>query len=195
MVFQFVELGNGAPTIMDLHAAQHGKCPWIASGKPGAAIAHDQRRAIKGKAPALSPVGPLLDGLEGVLGVDQRAPLFPGELDQAVIHQGKPLAEQGLVQGTILQYLACLWFHQAQAGRTIEPRAFIQPARCVEQALGIGMGIMGQLADQLPGKQWGGRYSLGGQHSESKARPSPGLEPTSGFLGTIPTIEEKGAHR
>src|SRR5690606_18042693 len=102
-----------------------------------------------GQAPSLSLIAKLVGALERLTVIDKAALLLPGQLIDALAHNGNAFAKEIRGQVDLLQDLARLQFDPAQARLPIQPCSLKQLAVDNLQALGKGVWIMRIGGDNL----------------------------------------------
>src|SRR5690606_29525494 len=121
----------------------------VAEHQGGGAVAHYQPLAIPGQAPALAGIREGGQGAEARALPYQGLAGFPGQLQDAVAHQGDALTELPGAQGDAAQYPAGGQLDLPQAGVAVQPGALVEAAVGPGEALGEGGGIVGMAGDDL----------------------------------------------
>ena len=130
-VFELVEPAHRPAAVLDDQRADLPQRLGIEQAQRAAvgAVAHDQARAVMREAPAFAGVAERALLLERLAVVDEPEARLPGQLDDAVLPDGDPLAEIRRVERLDLQDLA---------GREIDladPRTAVQAGALVEHAV------------------------------------------------------------
>ena len=91
--------------------------------------------------------------------VDEGQPRLPGQLHQPVADQREALAEVLVAQGVAEEDPSGGDVHLAHVRPSVLPRALVEAPVVDEQSLGVGLGVVGELAQQLVVKPGHGRVA------------------------------------
>src|ERR1019366_8916682 len=130
--FELVQLVEQAAILGDGDAAGFLEAFGVPETQFGGAIAHDDALAVGGESPAFARVREFAFGSEGGEIVDEALFGLPGQFQQAVLPYDDALAEILARDVAVLEHLAGLQLHLADARSLVQARALIEHAVEVE---------------------------------------------------------------
>ena len=140
--FEFVQFGDRPAIGGDGNAAGFLEGFGIPEAQFGGAIAHDDALAIGGEPPAFAGVGKFAFGGETGEIVDESLFGLPGQFEQAVLPNDDAFAEILAGDVAVLQHLAGLQFHLANARFLVHAGALVEHAVAIEQSLGVRCAVV-----------------------------------------------------
>ena len=135
-VFEFVEIHDRLAAICHANGVLGLQGFGIEETDLIGAVAHDERVAIGGKAPAFAGVGEFFFLVEGLEVVNETFLVLPGEVKDFAVEDGDAFAEILVGDADFFEDFAGFEFDFAQGGEAIQTGAFVENAIEENKALG-----------------------------------------------------------
>ena len=142
-VFELVQIGHGLPVIAYVNVPHLAESSGVEEANLCRAVAENQVFAVGGEPPAVAVVVKRAQQAKAKAVVNEGNVGLPGELHQCAAPRGKAFGKVLLRHCGRLQRAPGREIFHAQRGAAVEAGALVQMPVDVDQALGVGAGIVG----------------------------------------------------